>query len=1042
MEGLVVLLILLILGLPIGIGIWLIARAVNSGHRLDTLSQRLHELEMEFVHLKREVETRPLATEEAKPETTGTVAEPTAPEPEIILPKPAEPPPIPSPEPEPIIPPWQPEPILSTAEESIPAEPTPPRVEAQVPPVTKPHVAPRPSEPTINWEQFMGVKMFAWIGGIAAFLGVAFFIKYSFDNDLISPPLRAAIGFLVGIGMLVGGTLLHSRKQYTVGGQVLCATGVVILYAVTFACRAFYHFEFFDVIPTFLLMVLITTTAFFLAVRLNALVVAILGMLGGFLTPLMLSTHQDNPLGLFGYIAILDIGLIFVALNRRWHFLTALAAFGTAFMQMGWAGEFFQSEQYFIGNKIFIPLAVLGGFNALYLAATWWAKKKSEFNWWLAGSALGLAAVTLVFSGWFLSFATLAHRPWLMFGFVFLIDLGITALALFEKRLAPAQSLAGLGVFGLLAGWTGQWLSNDLLNPALAFTFIFAVVHAAFPVFLQRKHNVKSTLWGAQLFPPLALLLVLIPIFKLADVSFAVWPFVLMVDLLAIALATLTASLLPVLMVMLLTVAATGALLSKVPATLTGLPEPFFLIGGFALFFVVVSVWLVRKLKPAAFSRGLTATDDFGNPDNMAALLPAFSAILPFLLLIMATLRLHLVDPSPVFGVALLLVVLLLGVAKLFSQNFMPVIGMLCVAALEATWHSMRFDPTNPAISPTLPLTWYLIFFGVFFLFPFLFLKKFSDKVTPWATAALVGLPQFLLVYRLVKAAWPNEMMGLLPAAFAIPPLLGLVVVLKKIPSVSKARLTQLAFFGGVGLFFITLIFPIQFDKQWITIGWALEGMALMWLFRRVPHPGLRLTGFGLLIAAFVRLALNPAIFEYHLRSATPIFNWYLYTYGIVTICLFLAARLLEPPRDRVLNSNAPAILNTLGTILAFILLNIEIADAFTPAGTLVTFRFVGYLDSDIILKRHMTYSIAWGLFALVLLTVGIVKRLPAPRYAAIALLCVTILKLFFYDLATLNQLYRIGSLVGIAIIATLASLAYQRFFATTNKEIKDEPAQ
>ena len=84
---------------------------------------------------------------------------------------------------------------------------------------------------------------------------------------------------------------------------------------------------------------------------------------------------------------------------------------------------------------------------ALYLAATWWAKKKSDFNWWLAGSALGLAAVALAFSGWFLSFATLAHRPWLMFGFVFLIDLGITALALFEKRLAPAQSLAGLGVF-------------------------------------------------------------------------------------------------------------------------------------------------------------------------------------------------------------------------------------------------------------------------------------------------------------------------------------------------------------------------------------------------------------------------------------------------------------------------------------------------------------------------------------------------------------------------------------------------------------------
>jgi uncharacterized membrane protein len=83
----------------------------------------------------------------------------------------------------------------------------------------------------------------------------------------------------------VGGVVLHRRKQYTVGAQTLCATGVVILYAVTFACRSIYHFEFFGVVPTFLLMVLITIAAFFVAVRLNALVVAILGMLGGFLTP-------------------------------------------------------------------------------------------------------------------------------------------------------------------------------------------------------------------------------------------------------------------------------------------------------------------------------------------------------------------------------------------------------------------------------------------------------------------------------------------------------------------------------------------------------------------------------------------------------------------------------------------------------------------------------------------------------------------------------------------------------------------------------------
>ena len=155
----------------------------------------------------------------------------------------------------------------------------------------------------------------------------------------------------------MGGVFLHRRKQYIVGAQALCATGVVILYAVTFACHSIYKFQFFGLIPTFLLMALITTTAFLLAVRLNALVVAILGMLGGFLTPILLSTGVDNPLGLFGYIAILDAGLIVVALNRRWFFLTALGALGTAFMQIGWADKFFEAEKYFEGNKILIALA-------------------------------------------------------------------------------------------------------------------------------------------------------------------------------------------------------------------------------------------------------------------------------------------------------------------------------------------------------------------------------------------------------------------------------------------------------------------------------------------------------------------------------------------------------------------------------------------------------------------------------------------------------------------------------------------------------------
>ncbi len=1011
----------LVLGIPIALAVWLIVRAVSTRESIEELSRRVVRLEAELTRLRRR-EERPLAEPVRSDEPA--VAPASVPEEPAQREEPVWEQPSPA-----LLPP---EPILRSLSipPLLPTQPPPPIPKPE--PVSEPAPAPE-NLPRINWEQFMGVKMFAWIGGLALFLGVAFFVKYSFENNLVPPELRVALGFLAALGLLVGGVVL-SRKDYAALSQTLCATGIVILYAVTFACRAVYHFRFFGPIPTFLLMVLITITAFLLAVRLNALVVAILGMLGGFLTPILLSTGQDNPFGLFGYVAILDAGLLVVALHRRWFFLAALAAAGTVFMQIGWAGKFFKEGKYFEENKILIPLGVLLGFNLLYLGACWWAKLRQQTSRWFWVSNLALVAVGFAFTAWFFTFTPLAQRPWLMFSFVFLLDLVVTALVPLDDEIAPTHPLAGLAVFGLLALWTANSLSNELLNAALAFYFVFAVMHAVFPLLMQRRRGGSARSGESHIFPPLALVLVLIPIFRLPEVSFLVWPFVLLVDVLAIGLAVMTVSILPVLVVLVLTLGATGALIFKIPATLTGLPASFFLLGAFAVFFVAVGVWLARKFKPEPGAAGAKPGDDPLSPANLTAQLPAISAVLPFLLLIMATLRLPLDNPSPVFGLALLLVVLLLGVTKLFSFDWMPVIGLACVSALECAWHFNWFEPARA----TQPLIWYLLFLVVFALFPFLFLRQFGNKVVPWAAAAMSGPPQFFLIHRLVAAAYPNQIMGLLPLAFSILPLVSLVVVLKKIPATNAARLTQLAWFGAVALFFITLIFPIQFERQRITIGWALEGAALLWLFQRVPHPGLRLAGAGLLVAAFVRLAFNSEVLGYHPRSATPILNWYLYAYGLVTVCLFAGARLLAPPRHRISELNAPPVLAALGTVLAFLLLNIEIADFFSQPGSRLTFQF-----SDNF-ARDMTYSIAWALFALALLLAGILRTIPACRYAALGLLSVTLLKLFFHDLANLGQLYRIGALIGVAVIAILASFVYQRFFiaAGKSKEPKDELPQ
>ena len=397
---------------------------------------------------------------------------------------------------------------------------------------------------------------------------------------------------------------MMSRKNYSALSQTLCATGVVILYAVTFACYALYHFDVFGPMPTFLLMALITISAFSLAVRLNALVVAILGMLGGFLTPILLSTGQDNPLGLFGYIAILDAGLIVSRCigagisSRRWPRSERRSCKSAGQINFSWP------EIISRAIKILIALGVLLGFTALFLAGALWAKSRKQLNRWLAGALLGLAAVALLFTAWFFTFPPLAQRPWLMFSFVFLVDLAVVALAWMDNEAANAQPVVGLAVFGLLTEWTMASLNNGTVERRARVLFYLRRVPFHFsraaatppvrePAALGQSNfspRCRSRWCCCQFFSS--------PTFRLSSgrlcCSWTCWPSVW---------PWRHCHCWPVLIVLMLTLAALGELIFKIPTDLTGLPESFFLLGAFSIIFVGTGVWLAQRFKSDRLNR-------------------------------------------------------------------------------------------------------------------------------------------------------------------------------------------------------------------------------------------------------------------------------------------------------------------------------------------------------------------------------------------------------------------------------------------------------
>ena len=121
-----------------------------------------------------------------------------------------------------------------------------------------------------------------------------------------------------------------------------------------------------------------------------------------------------------------------------------------------------------------------------------------------------------------------------------------------------------------------------------------------------------------------------------------------------------------------------------------------------------------------------------------------------------------------------------------------------------------------------------------------------------------------------------------------------------------------------------------------------------------------------------------------------------------------------------------------MATLLIFLLINIEIADLFSE-GRYVAFDFTGNF------ARDMTYSIAWSLFALGLIIIGVRRDAQVVRYAGLALMGITLLKLFLHDLTRLDALFRIGAFIGVAVILIFASWLYQRFLSTTRKIVRTE---
>lgn len=212
-----------------------------------------------------------------------------------------------------------------------------------------PQTALRPTE----WQQLFafitGGNIFVRIGVLVLFFGVGFLLKYASEHHALPPQLRLLGSTALAFGLFgVGWHLRHKTRNYAL---VLQGGGIGILYLTVFAALRLYH-----LLPggaVFLLLCIIVVASGALAVLQDALWLALMAALGGFLAPVLASTGGGSHVVLFSYYLLLSIGIFGVALYRSWRSLNVLAFVCTFIIASAWGAlrytpELFPSTEPFL----------------------------------------------------------------------------------------------------------------------------------------------------------------------------------------------------------------------------------------------------------------------------------------------------------------------------------------------------------------------------------------------------------------------------------------------------------------------------------------------------------------------------------------------------------------------------------------------------------------------------------------------------------------------------------------------------------------------
>jgi uncharacterized membrane protein len=309
--------------------------------------------------------------------------------------------------------------------------------------------------PSIDWEQLLGLNWLAIIGAVALAIGMGFFLRLAFENNWIGETGRVILG--IGVGLVLLGTGEYAQRRYPAWAQAVTGGGIGILYLSIYAAFGFY--SLITPLPAFLFLALVVVLSGLLALRYESLVIALLGILGAFLTPLLLGSDLGDSRLLLAYILLVDVGILGVSTFRNWRWFTLVGLVASYFLFALWL------DRIPAGELILAQVGLTGIFLVFVGATTLF-----HIIWRRAPGPPDMALMTLNAMAYYgMTYGILWQQYQIWFGLITLglsLFYGLVGYGAIRRHGAPPQvalfTLATALVFLTIAAplqLTGSWIT-------------------------------------------------------------------------------------------------------------------------------------------------------------------------------------------------------------------------------------------------------------------------------------------------------------------------------------------------------------------------------------------------------------------------------------------------------------------------------------------------------------------------------------------------------------------------------------------------------